>query len=228
MPHLYDKLPPGFAKDPFAWDYTRDRIEQNTGVPYDQWEGKHFAGSAAMYKNVVKKYGNSMQQGDLTMPKECVDCNGIVAHYVDDYICRDCRDAIENAGSYQEAEATISNPGSIDAIREQLYRDLGHDKKDKAKGRPVGAKLIPAVATPDESNKVGSQEFEEAGESAFRVLTAPQVSRNYKAMSGPKLARCIEELDAGQGDAVKRAVAKGEAIDDHLEAALRAQQEAAV
>lgn len=211
MAHLYDKAPPAFAKDPWAWDYTRDRIEQNSGLTYDQWEGKHFAGSAAMYKNVVKKYRENVEQNNLDIPRECVDCGLTNAHYVDDYVCSSCRDALDAADTYEEAAATISNPQSIDQIREQLYKALGHDKKDAKKGR------VPMLAEPGTIvNHV---------DETVTPIVASGVSRNYKAMGADKLAKCVAELEAGSGDAVKRAEAKGENVDDHLEAALRAQQE---
>lgn len=217
MAHMYDKAPPKFAKDPWAWDYTRDRIEGNTGIPYDQWEGKHFAGSAAMYKNVIKKYGASIENGVMTAPHECVDCGDTKQHYQDDYVCKDCRDAIEAADSYEEAAATINQPEAIDAIREQLYKSLGHDKKDAKAGRIVGigqTPEFPSVA---------------AGEPVYESDLAPTngatVSRNYNAMGDDKLKRSIKELEAGSGEAVQRAEAKGEDINSHLEAALRAAQE---
>jgi len=212
MPHLYDKLPPAFAKDPWAWDYTRDRIEGNTGIPYDQWEGKHFAGASAMYKNVVKKYGANVAAGKTTMPRECIDCGATEVHYVDDYVCRNCRDAIESAGSYQEAVQTINQPEAIDQIREQLYKALGHDKKDAKKGRtPVaGAPATPVPDTADDAARIQD--------------TGPKVSRNYKAMGDDKLQRSIAELDRGEGEAVRK-IKDGENIMDHYEAALRAAQE---
>jgi hypothetical protein len=214
---MYDKAPPAFAKDPWAWDYTRDRMEQNTGILYPDWQGKHFAGAAAMYKNVVKKYSGNVVAGNLTTPKECVDCGATNPHYVDDYVCRDCRDAIESAGSYEEAASTITRPDSIDAIREQLYKALGHDKKDAKAGRvPSDLKGEDTSPTADSYNEVTNLITGVAG-----------VSRNYKAMGADKLARCIAELEAGTGNAVKRAQAKGESVADHLEAAYRAQQEKA-
>lgn len=207
MAHLYAKAPPAFAKDPWAWDYTRDRIENNTGLPYDQWQGKHFAGAAAMYKNVVKKYRDGVDSGkfDAHSPRECVDCGGNNPHYDGDYICTSCRDQIENAGSYAEAAATITQPESIDAIRDQLYKALGHDKKDAKAGR---------VAQLEEANplKPGSS-----------MIATGKVSRNYRAMSPEKLARVISELEAGEGEAMRK-VKAGEDPMDHLEAALRVQQ----
>ena len=223
MPHLYDKAPPAFAKDPWAWDYTRDRIEGNTGVPYDQWEGKHFAGSAAMYKNVVKKYAGSIEKGVMTVPKECLDCGQMQQHYADDYVCKDCRDAIESAGSYEEAAATISQPEALDDIREQLYKALGHDKKDAKAGKslnaPVQNQMAPQIISPAAEVDATAQQ------STGATAPAGRVSRNYKAMSADKLQRVIAELEANDGDAAKRVHQKGEDIFDNLEAALRAQQE---
>lgn len=220
MAHLYDKAPPAFAKDPWAWDYTRDRMEGNTGLPYDQWQGKHFAGAAAMYKNVVKKYGASVENGVTTMPKECIDCGNVNVHYQDDYVCKTCRDAIESAGSYEEASKTISNPGSMDAIRDALYESLGHAAKDAKKGKdPFGKQSNPG-ATIAEAVSMDEPQVTQWDRSE------PQgVSRNYKAMGDSKLKKCISELENGSGDAVKRAQAKDEDVDDHLEAALRAAQE---
>ena len=207
MAHLYDKAPPAFAKDPWAWDYTRDRMEDNTGLSYPDWQGKHFAGAAAMYKNVVKKYTASMQAGSVTIPTECVDCGYVHSHYVDDYICTDCRNKIEAAGSYAEAAQTITQPESIDAIREQLYKSLGHDKKDAKIGRS-------SMAVVTQSSQ----------DTAARHGETAKVSRNYKAMNPEKLARVIGELE-NDGDAAARAKVTGEDVMDHLEAALRAQQE---
>lgn len=207
MAHLYDKAPPAFAKDPWAWDYTRDRMEQNTGLTYDEWEGKHFAGAAAMYKNVVKKYRDGVDSGkfDSHSPRECVDCGDVAPHYDGDYVCTGCRDKIEAAGSYAEAAQTITQPESIDAIREQLYKALGHDKKD-------AKKAADSMAVVMESSEAA----------AARHEATRKVSRNYKAMSPEKLARTIGELEAGSGEAIKK-VKAGEDVLDHLEAALRVQ-----
>jgi hypothetical protein len=87
MPHLYDREPPAFAKDPWAWDYTRDRIEQNSGKTYDEWEPRHFAGASAMYKNVVAKYGPSIQSGQVEPPRTCADCGQTKSHYANDFVC---------------------------------------------------------------------------------------------------------------------------------------------
>jgi ATP-dependent DNA ligase len=46
--------------------------------------------------------------------------------------------------------------------------------------------------------------------------------RNYRAMHPPKLARCIKELQAQEGDAYKRVVNSGEDLESHLNAALDA------
>jgi ATP-dependent DNA ligase len=43
--------------------------------------------------------------------------------------------------------------------------------------------------------------------------------RNYRAMHPPKLARCIAELEAREGDAYQRVVDKGEDVESHLNAA---------
>ncbi len=243
MAHLYDKAPPAFARDPWAWDYTRDRIEGNTGIPYDMWEGKHFAGAAAMYKNVIKKYGAAIEAGVMTAPRECVDCGNVAQHYADDYVCKDCRDAIQSAGSYEAAAATISNPDSLDAIRESLYKSLGHDKKDVAKGRTktfgIASEAPGRPAEAQEAFKQAAGEMlgglgisgvqmvdEDGTVKATIPVAAPagKVSRNYARMNADKLARSISELDRGEGEAVKKAVAKGESIMDHYEAALRAAQ----
>lgn len=216
MAHLYDKAPPAFAKDPIAWDYTRDRMEGNSGLPYDQWEGKHFAGAAAMYKNVVKKYGVSMGQGNVTrVPQECINCGGTNPFYVDDYVCKVCRDAIESADTYAEAEA-ITQPEAIEDIRKQLYESLGHAKKDAKLGKdmlaPVENQMAPQVVTP--SDVIMDVE----------PVASVKVSRNYKAMNDDKLRRSIDELDRGEGEAVRK-IKPGESIMDHYEAALRAAQE---
>jgi hypothetical protein len=233
MAHLYDKLPPAFAKDPWAWDYTRDRMEGNTGLAYPDWEGKHFAGAAAMYKNVVKKYAGNIAAGNITVPRECVDCGQTNAHYVDDYVCRDCRDLIENASSYAEATSTITRPEALDDIRDQLYKALGHDKKDakKAKTAPMGPGSVEFEDFNSDENGVPSN----AGKNV--VIQAPaaipysganittgQVSRNYGAMNEDKLIRSIRELEAGEGEAMKK-IKPGEDSLDHLEAALRVAQE---
>lgn len=215
MAHLYDKAPPAFAKDPIAWDYTRERLEGNTGVPYDQWEGKHFAGAAAMYKNVIKKYGASMANGNVTVPQECVNCGGTNIFYTDDYVCKVCRDAIESADTYAEAEA-ITQPDAIEDIRKQLYESLGHAKKDAKAGKnmlqPVANQMAPQVIQPA------------AVIDAEPEVAAVSVSRNYKAMGEDKLQKAISELESGTGDAADRVRAKGEDIMDNYEAALRAAQ----
>lgn len=210
MAHLYDKAPPAFAKDPWAWDYTRDRMEGNTGLSYPEWEGKHFAGAAAMYKNVVKKYRDGVDSGkfDAHSPRECVDCGGNNPHYDGDYICTGCRDKIESASTYAEAAATITQPESIDAIREQLYKALGHDKKDAKADRQAVAGLEQAATD------LGV---------TLPTVAEGKVSRNYKAMGPDKLTRTIAELEAGTGEAMRK-VKAGEDPMDHLEAALRAQQ----
>lgn len=208
MAHTYAKAPPAYAKDPWAWDYTRDRMEQNTGLPYDQWQGKHFAGAAAMYKNVVKKYRDSILAQEFDVPRECVDCGGNNKHYKDDYVCTDCRDALEAAPSFEKAVTTISNPGALDAIREQLYESLGHAKKDASKAKAIS------------NNDVAEYLAPKPGESQ-----PGKVSRNYKAMGEDKLRRAIADLEAKSGDAYERTVAKGEDHMDHLEAALVAAQE---
>lgn len=204
MAHLYDKAPPSFAKDPWAWDYTRDRIEQNTGLTYDKWQGKHFAGAAAMYKNVKKKYTASMESGALDIPRECVDCGQIHPHYVDDYVCKECRTLIEKADSYQAASETITRPAALDDIRQQLMEQLGH------KTKKVGVAADPLTQQLMEQSAPGS---------------TGKVSRNYRAMGAGKLATCLAELEGGSGDSYNRVMAKGESVEDHIEAALRAQQE---
>lgn len=212
MAHLYPKAPPAFAKDPWAWDYTRDRIEANTGIPYDQWQGKHFAGSAAMYKNVVKKYRAAMVTQTFDMPRECVDCGNTKQHYKDDYICVDCRSAVEAANTYQQAVSTINKPDAMDAIRKQLAESLGHAKKDAAKDAAKSANG--PKSTP---NSAG------AGR-AYRPSEA-KVSRNYNAMAPLKLKKVISELESNAGDSATRVADKGEDISDHLEAAYRVAQE---
>lgn len=209
MAHLYDRDPPAFAKDPWAWDYTRDRIESNTGLTYDQWEGKHFAGAAAMYKNVLRKYGPSIEQGLLTAPQVCMDCGETKQHYQNDYICKDCRQKIEDADSYYEAAESITRPEAMDDIRKMLQEKLGH--KDK---RPNAAVPVDAMTTAVVENSAPA--------------SGGKVSRNYEAMNLDKLRRSITELEAGQGEAVTKATAKGEDVMDHLEAALRAAQEKGV
>lgn len=204
MSHNYAKSPPAFVRDPWAWDYTRDRMENNTGVPYDQWQGKHFAGAAAMYKNVVKKYASNVNAGNLVLPKECVDCGNVTAHYVNDYVCKDCRDLIERAPTYAEASKTITNPGALDAIREQLAEALGHAKKD--------AKRI------TDNLKANEELF-----AGIERNSAPKVSRNYKSMGEDKLRRSITQLENNEGEAISKL--KGENRLDHLEAALQAAQE---
>lgn len=215
MAHLYDKKPPAFAKDPIAWDYVRDRMENNNGIPYDQWEGKHFAGAAAMYKNTVKKYGASMGTGNVTVPQECINCGGINTFYVDDYVCKVCRDAIESADTYAEAEA-IAQPAAVEDIRKQLYESLGHAAKDAKAGKkmvaPVENQMAPQVIQPSTA-VIDTEPVANVG-----------VSRNYGAMSEAKLKKAIAELESGSGDAVDRAKKKGEDIMDNYEAALRAAQ----
>jgi hypothetical protein len=259
MAHMYTKDPPRFATDPWAWDYTRDRIEANTGIPYDQWESRHFAGAAAMYKNVIKKYAASIAAGNITPPKECMDCGQIEQHYVDDYVCKNCRAAIEAAPSYAAASATITTPDSLDAIREALYRSLGHDKADAKKGRTpmVGQPIGKPPFAPNASTERTTAHVDKDGTKHYGVMArqvaekeaqvtqyqmtqfkpAPQtgdgkVSRNYRAMAEPKLRAVIAQLDEGLdtqsntvNEAVMKVLAKGESVEDHLEAALRVAQE---
>lgn len=208
MAHLYAKDPPAFAKDPWAWDYTRDRMEQNIGRPYDEWEGRHFAGAAAMYKNVINKYGPSVQNGSMTAPQVCVDCGNMAQHYENDFICKDCRDKIENTDSYYEAQDTITRPDAIEEIRQQLAEKLGHKSKDgnRNASMPVDAKT--AILMEDES-----------------PASTGKVSRNYRAMGDDKLLRAIKELEEESGEAVRKAQAAGEDVMDHLESALRVAQE---
>jgi hypothetical protein len=238
MAHMYTKDPPRFATDPWAWDYTRDRIEANTGIPYDQWESRHFAGAAAMYKNVIKKYAASIAAGNITPPKECMDCGQIEQHYVDDYVCKNCRAAIEAAPSYAAASATITTPDSLDAIREALYRSLGHDKADAKKGRTpmVGQPIGKPPFAPNASTERTTAHVDKDGTKHYGVMARQvadgKVSRNYRAMAEPKLRAVIAQLDEGLdtqsntvNEAVMKVLAKGESVEDHLEAALRVAQE---
>lgn len=214
MAHLYAKAPPAFAHDPWAWDYTRDRIEANTGIPYDQWQGKHFAGAAAMYKNVVKKYGDSVQSGTMVAPRECVDCGQVNPHYAGDYVCRVCRDAIEAAPTFEAASQTITNPGGLDAIREALYESLGHAEKDRKAGKVVWTRealSVPAEAS--QASHVAPTEPE----------PVPSVTRNYGAMGEAKLRTEAAKLE--QGILPSRYAERGENAEDHYEAALRAAAE---
>jgi hypothetical protein len=218
MAHMYAKDPPRFAKDPWAWDYTRDRLEANTGIPYDQWEGKHFAGAAAMYKNVVNKYGDSITQGKLTPPHVCVDCGQSAQHYLNDYVCVNCRGAIENAPTYAAAAATITTPDALDTIREQLYKSLGHDKKDAKVGRTAPAPTpMPARSVSPTNTLAEPQPVPEAPPGT--------VSRNYASMKDDKLRRSLRELQEGQGEAVEKARAKAENTDDHWAAAMKVARE---
>src|SRR4051812_43344468 len=221
MAHLYDKAPPAFAKDPWAWDYTRDRIEGNTGIPYDQWQGKHFAGSAAMYKNVIKKYGASMESGDMTAPHQCVNCGQIAQHYADDYVCKNCRQAVEEAGTYREATKVIKSQASVQSIKDKLYESLGHAAKDRKAGK-VTTKT-PASVMLDRMSGVENMPHQ----------AAATASRNYKLMKPAKLTNVIAELEAGVMNgsvnaSTQRATEKGESVDAHYEAALRAAQEAGI
>jgi hypothetical protein len=206
MSHLYDRDPPAFAKDPWAWDYTRDRIEQNSGKTYDEWEPRHFAGASAMYKNVVKKYGPSIQSGTMEPPRECVDCGENKSHYANDFVCQDCRDKIEDASSYYEAEETISRPEAIDDISRMLKEKLGHKDKKPNAAVPVDQATTIVVENSAPAN-------------------AGKVSRNYSSMNPDKLRRSISELEQGVGEAASKAQAKGEDVMDHLESALRAAQQ---
>lgn len=113
MAHLYDKAPPKFATDPWAWDYTRDKMESSCGRPYDEWEGRHFAGAAQIYKNVVKKYGESRAEGRMTLPKECADCGNVAQHYEDDYICVRCREMLEGGAV---PEGAVVEGGDVETM----------------------------------------------------------------------------------------------------------------
>ena len=216
--HPYQKPPPAFAKDPWAWDYTRTRMEQNTGLDYPDWQGKHFAGAAAMYKNVVKKYRAGVDQQMYDIPRECVNCGVTTKHYQGDYICSDCRDRAEQATTIQEAEA-IQTASSMDDLREQLAKALGHDKKDAKKARSTDASKEVR-----DGKLVYSSDQSEVFSGPTGTRGPSKVSRNYGAMGHDKLVRSIRELDAGDGEAMRK-VKAGEDPMDHLEAALRAAQE---
>lgn len=51
------RAPPKFATDAWAWEYTRRKLEDKHGVPYEEWQGKLFAAAGAIYKRVLAKYG---------------------------------------------------------------------------------------------------------------------------------------------------------------------------
>lgn len=208
MAHLYSKDPPAFAKDPWAWDYTRDRIEQNSGLTYDQWEGRHFAGASAMYKNVIKKYGPSIKDGSMTPPQVCADCGNMAQHYENDFICKECRDKIEAADTYYEAVETISRPDAMEEIRRQLQEKLGHKDKDGHHNEPMPVDAKTALLMENET-----------------PANTGKVSRNYAAMKDDKLLRSISELEQESGEAVRRVHAAGEDVIDHLESALRVAQQ---
>src|SRR3954454_15896803 len=114
MPHNYKKDPPRFATDPLAWDYTRDKVENQSGLSYDEWTGKQFAAATVIYKNVRNKYGSSLKDQSLSVPYECASCGLSHAHYEGDYICQSCRDSIEDSETYYEAAETITRPDAMD------------------------------------------------------------------------------------------------------------------
>lgn len=204
MAHNYAKDPPRFAIDPVAWDYTRDKLEESTGLPYDQWTGRQFAAAQVIYRNVRAKYGDSLKEKALSIPHPCVACGERKPHYEGDYICQSCRDAIEDSESYYEAAETITRPDAMDDIREKLAEKLGQ-------------KNVPAAMPVDSAT------------SNVMEKTAPAstgtVSRNYGAMGDDKLLRSIQELEDGRGEAFAKAEIKGEDPLDHLESALRVAQE---
>lgn len=196
--HNYDRQPPAYARDPHVWDYVRDKMEANSGRTYDVWEGRHFAGAAAMYKNVVKKYGDSMAQGRVTVPRECADCGSVAAHYEDDYICKPCRDLLEQV-------AETERPGFVSKIETPAPQGAASaatglaEALGKITGEPVIAEggLLPSTGS----------------HSVKQVMDT--VSRNYAAMGDAKLSKCIRELRQG-GDSHSRAVNKNEDPILHL------------
>lgn len=54
------RAPPAFAKNPGAWAYTVAKVKEKTGRDYDDWSGKDFGAAGAIYKRVVRKYGDSL------------------------------------------------------------------------------------------------------------------------------------------------------------------------
>jgi hypothetical protein len=133
--HPYDKEPPKCAKDHWAWDYTRDKMEASSGLPYPEWEGRHFAGAAAMYKNVVKKYGESRAQGRMTLPKECAECGQQAQHYEDDYVCVQCREALEGGVVPEGAVvSSVEAEADLEATRAALEKKLGLPPADLSTG----------------------------------------------------------------------------------------------
>lgn len=59
------RAPPKFATDAWAWEYTRRKLEDKHGVPYEEWEGKLFAAAGAIYKRVLAKYGPGNEVPEL-------------------------------------------------------------------------------------------------------------------------------------------------------------------
>lgn len=51
------RAPPRFATDAACWAHTKQKVEAQSGVPYDQWTPTQFKAAARIYTFVLRKYG---------------------------------------------------------------------------------------------------------------------------------------------------------------------------
>lgn len=45
-----------------AWVYTSAKVRMKTGLDYDEWAGKQFMAASAIFKRVVRKYGQDVPE----------------------------------------------------------------------------------------------------------------------------------------------------------------------
>jgi hypothetical protein len=79
---------PKFVHDEWCWDYTRARVEKQSGRSYEDWIGPDFAAATVIYRNVERKYGEGRE---TTTGLLCPKCNQRGEFLEGDYICHKCR-----------------------------------------------------------------------------------------------------------------------------------------
>lgn len=79
---------PKFARDEWCWDYTRTKVEEQSGRDYDDWIGKDFAAATVIYRNVERKYGTGRETSHGIVCPKCEQTNKFLEG---DYICQKCR-----------------------------------------------------------------------------------------------------------------------------------------
>lgn len=211
--HPYDKPPPAFAKDPFIWDYVMKSMEASTGKNYPEWVGKHFAGSAAMYKNCVKKYGDAMASKSLTAPRTCANCSEDQLHYQDDYICSFCRDEFESGTE----DITKAEPKDVPVTNLATPASEAAEALTKSLRTLLGANFATDEIVDQMAQETAKQYITKDVKSKLKAC-----SRNYSAMGDKKLRKCADELDLCKGDAYDRVVASGEDLNAHRTKAIEA------